>query len=54
VPAVAQALDQERVTAFDYVMSNGGVSYNGAGSSQQQQQASAATSNASEVGSRGW
>jgi hypothetical protein len=43
------------VTAFDYVMSNGGVSYNGAGSSQQQQQqqqqqVSAATSNASEVG----
>lgn len=36
--AVANALGPDRMTAFEYVMSNGGAAYNGAGSAQQQEQ----------------
>jgi hypothetical protein len=36
--AVASALGPDRMTAFEYIMSNGGAAYDGAGSSQQQEQ----------------
>lgn len=52
VRAVVDALGQERMTAFDYVMSNGGAAFDGSSQQQeqeqqQQQQVAAATSNAS-------
>jgi hypothetical protein len=47
--AVAQALAPERMTAFDYVMSNGGAAYEGATTSQQQPVAATTSIVSSEV-----
>lgn len=47
--AVAEALAPERMTAFDYVMSNGGAAYDGATTSQQQPLAATTSNVSSEV-----
>jgi hypothetical protein len=47
--AAAEALAPERMTAFDYVMSNGGAAYNGATTSQQQPMAATTSNLSSEV-----